>query len=144
MTSDYASAYIYIYIYDYEIMGLEMDDNAMFSLAPAPHVSWASTTVNCVAPMFVSHCLSVLSPKLHCQTLGVDEEPFSLVCYPNSGENWDDVERKWVGDAAWKSELVYEWQKVGAQVIGGCCRTSPKTIQVLRTQLVDNTRSSSS
>ncbi len=106
-----------------------------FSFMP-PSLGQHPPTVNCVAPKYVSHCLSVLSPELHCQALGVGEEPFILVCYPNSGENWDNVESKWVGDASWKSELVHEWHKAGARVIGGCCRTTPKTIQVLQSQLV--------
>ena len=57
-----------------------------------------------------------------------------LVVYPNSGESWDALERKWYGERNEGGKLVErvkEWAGAGARIIGGCCRTRPEDIGIL-------------
>jgi homocysteine S-methyltransferase len=54
-----------------------------------------------------------------------------IIVYPNSGEDWDAQNRCWTGtgDPAAYADLAAQWRSVGAQIIGGCCRTRPSHIQ---------------
>ena len=58
-----------------------------------------------------------------------------LVAYPNSGEIWDAVNKVWGGkeedEKSWE-EYVDEWTNLGARFIGGCCRTGPEEVRVIR------------
>ncbi|KAJ1559228.1 hypothetical protein HK405_011518, partial [Cladochytrium tenue] len=59
---------------------------------------------------------------------------------PNSGEDWDGEKRVWVG-SEWGgtpsdyADLGVEWVKAGAVAVGGCCRTTPEHIRLLRERL---------
>lgn len=84
--------------------------------------------LNCTPPQYAASLLQ------HAQAS--TDKP--LVCYPNSGETWDRATRCWVagsgqGEFAAQAET---WRGAGAQLIGGCCRTSPLDIQNLRTCLL--------
>jgi homocysteine S-methyltransferase len=76
--------------------------------------------VNCTAPQHVD--------ELILRARSVTTKP--LVVYPNSGEEWDAVGRRWVGgrrptvDAA----AARRWIEAGATIVGGCCRVSPGQI----------------
>jgi homocysteine S-methyltransferase len=61
------------------------------------------------------------------------------VVYPNSGEGWDAKHRRWKGerDPGHFAAYAKDWIKVGANIIGGCCRTGPEHIAQLRA-LVDD------
>ncbi len=77
--------------------------------------------VNCTAPRFIDGLLD--------SAAGIGTKP--LVVYPNSGETWNAREHRWEGTTAeldWR-ECVVRWQKAGARLIGGCCRTTPATIR---------------
>jgi len=53
-----------------------------------------------------------------------------VVVYPNSGEVWDAVGRRWTGRSArgsWDT-WVRRWRDAGASLVGGCCRTTPDDI----------------
>ena len=54
-----------------------------------------------------------------------------VVIYPNSGESWDAIERRWVGEPAFRVEDVQQWVDDGARLIGGCCRVGPAQIAAL-------------
>lgn len=93
--------------------------------ASAPNIQ--AVGVNCTAPAHVSSLLA--------QMRRATQKP--LVAYPNSGEPWDAAGRCWTGgrDAAegaanWTA-LAREWQRAGAQIIGGCCRTTPAHIRAV-------------
>jgi homocysteine S-methyltransferase len=76
--------------------------------------------VNCTAP---EH-LDELVGRIRAATA------LPIVAYPNSGEGWDAVERRWTGhgrdrvDAAAASR----WRALGATLIGGCCRVTPDQV----------------
>ncbi|MFN2602300.1 MAG: homocysteine S-methyltransferase [Gemmatimonadaceae bacterium] len=76
--------------------------------------------VNCVHPRIVETAIREL-------IAGTDKR---IVVYPNSGERWDIVERKWTGvpDNESLAALAPSWVESGASIVGGCCRTGPKEI----------------
>ncbi len=54
-----------------------------------------------------------------------------VIVYPNSGETWDAVGRRWTGEAGLSEEMVREWIALGAAAVGGCCRIGPAQIASL-------------
>lgn len=77
--------------------------------------------VNCTALTNVTAVLQTLQP--------LTDKP--LLVYPNSGEEYDPSDKTWhmQKDTPQFSELVPKWQATGAQLIGGCCRTTPGDIE---------------
>lgn len=54
-----------------------------------------------------------------------------VVVYPNSGETWDAVGRRWTGRPGIAREAVPGWVSAGARLVGGCCRVRPSHIRRL-------------
>jgi homocysteine S-methyltransferase len=81
----------------------------------------AATGVNCCAPAEVTPALRALR--------GTTGKP--AVVYPNSGEEWDAKNRRWMGSPALSPELLDEWVSEGAALIGGCCRVGPEHIAAI-------------
>lgn len=52
-----------------------------------------------------------------------------LVAYPNSGEEWDAKNRRWLGSPDFSDRLVEDWLTAGARIVGGCCRVGPGQIR---------------
>jgi len=84
--------------------------------------------VNCVPPPLVTGLLEELG--------AVTGRP--LVAYPNSGEEWDSVAKRWIGrpDDDDPGESGTRWRRAGARLIGGCCRVGPDRIATLRDRLL--------
>ncbi|CAI9625944.1 unnamed protein product [Alternaria burnsii] len=62
----------------------------------------------------------------------------TLLVYPNSGEQWNAQARKWGGkrtEGSTLAEKTREWSEAGAGLIGGCCRTTPEDIGVMKKAL---------
>lgn len=79
--------------------------------------------VNCSAPRHIADLVRAIRAATH--------KP--IVVYPNSGERYSAAENAWDGrgeadDLAQQARL---WQACGAQLIGGCCRTTPAQIRAL-------------
>jgi homocysteine S-methyltransferase len=91
-------------------------------LDPVPQI--VAVGINCTAPGLVTALVR--------EVREATTKP--IVVYPNSGETWDAGARSWKGDAdaAGFGELAAEWSRAGAQIIGGCCRTGPKHIRLIR------------
>lgn len=64
-----------------------------------------------------------------------------LIAYPNGGDRWDSVARRWVADdgGAFDPVAVASWTGDGASWLGGCCGTSPGDIAVLAALLAPGT-----
>ncbi|GMF53235.1 unnamed protein product [Phytophthora fragariaefolia] len=81
--------------------------------------------INCTPPQHVENLLRELD--------GVD---WPKAVYPNSGEGWDGVNKKWLpadstgGPSSWE-EFLPKWYDAGARFFGGCCRTSPDDIRAI-------------
>ena len=86
--------------------------------------------VNCTPPRFVPNLISSAAEVFK----EVDSAPL-LIAYPNSGEGWINKTGKWDGDSDLQGKdlgaVGLSWRKCGAQVIGGCCRTTPEYITSL-------------
>jgi homocysteine S-methyltransferase len=84
--------------------------------------------INCTLPRYI--------PALIGEIKRMSDKP--IVVYPNSGELWDAQRRCWVEGRdqatlvdAFASQAA-SWRDAGATLIGGCCRTTPAHIQLLR------------
>ncbi|MEO3889097.1 homocysteine S-methyltransferase [Nonomuraea sp. B5E05] len=91
----------------------------------AGHAQVVAVGVNCTAPRHIPGLISCLSGAL------------PVVVYPNSGESWDPAGRRWVGlaDPIEYGQAAKEWQRAGASLIGGCCRTTPEHVRQIRAHL---------
>ncbi len=83
--------------------------------------------VNCTAPRFI--------PALIQELQSVTDLP--IVVYPNSGEEYDPIAKVWRGQSVAEEYGTHgrEWRKLGAAIIGGCCRTRPAHIRALSDRL---------
>lgn len=78
--------------------------------------------VNCCPPDAVASALA-----------GRADVPF--VVYPNSGEVWDAVARRWRGEPGLPLAELDAWLAAGARIVGGCCRTTPADIAAIAGRL---------
>ncbi|KAJ6312547.1 hypothetical protein OIU77_014130 [Salix suchowensis] len=81
--------------------------------------------INCAPPHFIE--------SLICKFKELTEKLIAV--YPNSGEVWDGRAKRWLPSTCFdddKFELfATRWHNLGASLIGGCCRTTPSTIQAI-------------
>lgn len=79
--------------------------------------------VNCTAPQHIDSLLKAVrglrTPR---------------VVYPNSGERWFAGESRWAGQGC-RGLTAAAWYELGARLIGGCCRTGPEDIRLMRAEL---------
>ncbi|MCG8398013.1 homocysteine S-methyltransferase [Bacillus atrophaeus] len=56
-----------------------------------------------------------------------------IIVYPNSGEQYDPDTKTWNGAACAEpyEKSARNWHECGAQLIGGCCRTTPEDIKAI-------------
>ncbi len=83
--------------------------------------------INCTDPAHV--------PGLLREMRGETAKP--LAAYPNSGERYDPTSKHWSGTAPAVdfATAAVEWHAAGAQLIGGCCRTTPADIRAIRARM---------
>ena len=81
----------------------------------------AAVGINCTPPRLIPDLIRAIS--------AVTDTP--IVVYPNSGESYDAVARRWRGESAPAEFGTFsrEWRKLGAALIGGCCRTTPAHVR---------------
>lgn len=77
--------------------------------------------VNCCAPPEVADAVALAAE--------VAGKP--VVAYPNSGETFDPVRRRWRGPVTFAPRLAVAWRRAGARLIGGCCRVGPDRVREL-------------
>lgn len=85
---------------------------------------------NCVPPGLALEALEHLR--------GLTDLP--LLCYPNSGETYTAEHNAWSGNKSTEQvrDLAVRYRSAGAQLIGGCCRTTPQDIKSIATALQDD------
>ncbi|KAL9830097.1 Homocysteine S-methyltransferase 1 [Arabidopsis thaliana] len=63
----------------------------------------------------------------------------AIVVYPNSGEVWDGKAKQWLPSQCFGDDefemFATKWRDLGAKLIGGCCRTTPSTINAISRDL---------
>lgn len=74
--------------------------------------------INCTKPEYVESLIKDIRT--------VTDKPIAV--YPNLGESYDSKTKTWYGDPASFVDYVDVWRKAGAEIIGGCCRTTPEII----------------
>ncbi|KAJ4345145.1 AdoMet-homocysteine methyltransferase [Ascochyta clinopodiicola] len=60
---------------------------------------------------------------------------WQMIVYPNSGEQWNAAAREWEGrrtEGGLLAAKTMQWAAAGAVLVGGCCRTTPGDIGVMR------------
>ncbi|VDG18481.1 homocysteine S-methyltransferase [Lactobacillus pentosus] [Lactiplantibacillus mudanjiangensis] len=96
------------------------------SLAEA--AKWVAQQPNVVAVGVNCTRLENIEPALKTLRQAVE---IPLIVYPNSGDQYDPVTKTWQPTAASEqsyADWVPSWLAAGAQIIGGCCRTTPADI----------------
>ncbi len=90
----------------------------------------AAIGINCTPPRYI--------PALIGEIRAVSDKP--VIVYPNSGETYDAVHKRWLGESAPSEFGTYsrEWRKLGAAAVGGCCRTTPDHIRQIRDRIRPN------
>ncbi|HFH8543546.1 TPA: homocysteine S-methyltransferase [Streptococcus agalactiae] len=106
------------------------DGSAVVGLAKAIDVSpqVVALGINCSSPSLVADFLQAIAEQT--------DKP--LVTYPNSGEIYDGASQSWQSSRDHSHTLLEntsDWQKLGAPVVGGCCRTRPADIADLSEHL---------
>lgn len=83
--------------------------------------------VNCTAPELIE--------RLLCSVKHIAQKP--LIVYPNRGERWDGEAMCWVEGSGVDhfADLARQWHGAGAQLVGGCCRTTPEDIAAIAAAL---------
>ncbi len=83
--------------------------------------------INCTAPRFIPSLLEIAR----------DATDKPIIVYPNSGEQYDAQNNLWLGESIPAEFGTYsrEWRKMGATLIGGCCRTRPDHIRQIRDRM---------
>ncbi|MFK7800673.1 MAG: homocysteine S-methyltransferase [Anaerolineae bacterium] len=83
--------------------------------------------INCTSPQFIAPLIQ--------QFQNATDLP--IIIYPNSGEDWDSANHQWTGTTHPEEfgTAVREWRRMGAAIIGGCCRTGPTHIRAISERL---------
>ncbi|MHA7845906.1 homocysteine S-methyltransferase [Serratia sp. D1N4] len=115
-----------------------------FTLRDSQHLSDGTPLVEAIAAMQGNpqvlavgiNCIALenVTPALQ-QFAALSDKP--LLVYPNSGEHYDAVSKTWHHCGDEQHHLINQladWQRNGARLIGGCCRTTPADIQAIATR----------
>jgi homocysteine S-methyltransferase len=80
--------------------------------------------INCTAPEFIDSLLR------ECQRGAPNKD---YVVYPNSGECYDHHSHSWLGidNPQHLHKMAPQWRKMGAKLVGGCCRSTPAEIRLI-------------
>ena len=80
--------------------------------------------INCTPPRFVPDLITAVQANTN----------KLIIVYPNSGERYDAATNQWLGqsDPSEFGTISREWRKMGALLVGGCCRTRPAHIRQIR------------
>ena len=86
---------------------------------------------NCIPDDIALAALKALKPLQEGRT-------WKMVVYPNSGEQWNAAAREWEGqrtEGGLLAAKTQQWADAGAILVGGCCRTTPEDIGIIRNVL---------
>ena len=112
-----------------------------FTARDGRHISDGTPIADCAArlhdiPNVVAVGVNCTPPRLMPELIAAIQSATDkyIIVYPNSGERYDPVQKVWQGesDPATYGTMCREWRKMGATLIGGCCRTRPSHIRQIR------------
>lgn len=83
----------------------------------------AAIGINCTAPQFIESLIQ--------EVKSASSKP--VIVYPNSGATYDPISKTWSEEpsAGAFSANSKAWHKAGADIIGGCCSTTPDDIAAI-------------
>ncbi|RLQ89708.1 homocysteine S-methyltransferase [Planomicrobium sp. Y74] len=83
----------------------------------------AAIGINCSAPQYIESLIKEVKSQ--------SSKP--VIVYPNSGEEYDATSKTWSEESSLTpfSANTQRWHEAGAQIIGGCCKTSPEDIAAI-------------
>ncbi len=81
--------------------------------------------INCTAPEYIESLINEIKE--------VSSKP--IIVYPNGGAAYDGETKTWSTQANTKDygKMAFMWYEKGANVIGGCCQTTPNDIEQIST-----------
>ncbi|ORX57926.1 hypothetical protein BCR36DRAFT_580483 [Piromyces finnis] len=107
---------------------------------PIEKVASYCDKVDQILAMGLNCCLpSIYNSGLN-EFIKVTKKP--LVTYPQSGEIFNKETKTWhapSGNLPSLFDNIKQWHSLGAKIVGGCCRTRPHDIEILRQEL-ENTK----
>ncbi len=86
----------------------------------------AAVGINCTQPKYIESLVKNLRAVTR----------KAIIVYPNSGEQYDPVTKTWSGSSEEFLSSVMKWYAAGANIIGGCCRTTPSDIKKIASMAV--------
>lgn len=119
----------------------EMPAWVSFSCSDGRYISDGTLIADCAArldsvPNVVAVGINCTPPRLLPELITAVQAATNkhIIVYPNSGERFDPETKVWAGesDPSTYGTMSREWRKMGAVMIGGCCRTRPSHIQQIR------------
>lgn len=86
------------------------------------HPKVVAVGVNCTHPKYISAIIKRI------KSLSINKK---IIVYPNSGEAYHAESKTWLGLSSPYSfaTMAIEWRRLGADIIGGCCRLGPVQIK---------------
>jgi homocysteine S-methyltransferase len=112
-----------------------------FTAGDGRHISDGTPIAECAArlndvPNVVAIGVNCTPPRLMPELIQAIQSVSDkyIVVYPNSGERYNAADNSWHGESDPSSygTMSREWRKLGAVLIGGCCRTRPSHIRQIR------------
>lgn len=96
--------------------------------------------VNCVKASLVTPILKRLNKVNHWSAWPNNDffKKVPYVVYPNGGQDWDALNKKWTGKCDDILSHIRDWMILGAKIIGGCCRVGPEMIGEIKTTILEN------
>eukprot|EP00299_Pterocystis_sp_00344_P014891 c7408_g1_i1.p1 GENE.c7408_g1_i1~~c7408_g1_i1.p1 ORF type:complete len:336 (+),score=96.94 c7408_g1_i1:28-1008(+) len=103
----------------------------VFSISP----KIVALGINCTSPLLIDALLESVSDVCVANHR-------KLLVYPNSGEEYDKAQRRfYCKDFSAEPEMFalkcVKWVQLGANGVGGCCRTTPNHIRLIRAALIE-------
>ncbi len=91
-------------------------------LDPYPQI--VALGVNCTRPQYLPGLIQAAKANT--------SKP--VLVYPNAGEDFDALSKTWTGPAEHNhyGDLSLQWRSAGAEIVGGCCRTTPQDIAQIK------------
>lgn len=88
------------------------------------HPNVKAIGVNCTAPQHVAALI---------RRIRSTAPDMAILVYPNSGEKFDAASKTWSGTTTAEDWVAAasEWRAAGANIVGGCCRTTPEHVAAL-------------